>query len=362
MNLLELIEKHDTKNEVIIKRKIEILEFTIKAGIILKYDLNIYIDSEKLCIGKTSIEMKNLKKIYLFKVPNRYGGYACSLEIVGKNMLNSKSLTITTLSEEDLDKIDELFNYFIFSNQTDYNILTSNNYEFLYEENLNIYGYNFNVYNENQKATNCLTINNKEYLLIKVLPKSYYKKYLNKNYILFESKCQNSNYMDVWIEKNKFKNDLKIRILLRLFIAFTILILILISIINSIITAINSHKAEKIRQEKQYNYIQEINEKKENIKKLLPNFNIYYEDGYIYRDTYYENPVNTDIVCIFEFENGEKYHRLFNKENKIDLKWLNSKNESKCKIYVIYRGTIMYKGKEEFIKDAVISNIINLDL
>lgn len=103
MKLYELVEKYHTKNDVIIKRKKGILEFTISTGIFIKRDLTIYADSEELRIGKTVIKMTDLRKMYFFYIRNPRTGYACSLEIVGKNMINSKSITITTLSEDDLD-------------------------------------------------------------------------------------------------------------------------------------------------------------------------------------------------------------------------------------------------------------------
>ena len=153
MTLEELIDKYQTKNEIIIKRKNEILDFTVTTGIILKHDLVIYADSEELRVGNTIIKMTDLRKLYFFKVRNRYGGYACSLEIVGKSMVNSKSITITTLSEEDLDKIDKLFDYFIFSNEKDYNKLTSPNYEFLIDSNSNICKRQLNINTEEQKKS-----------------------------------------------------------------------------------------------------------------------------------------------------------------------------------------------------------------
>ena len=232
----KLIEKHDNKSEaVVIKSKKEILEFTIKTGIIFKKNLNIYADSEKLCIGKTLIKMENLKKIYLFKTRIKIKtlfqhayGYSCSLEIREKNIINNKSINLDWLSESDLDKIDKLFDHFIYSNQIDFDKLNSDEYKFLLEENLNIYEYNFNKYYESQKNTDTLTIYDKEYLLTKVLPKSHYKKYLNKNYILFESQFKNSNYMDVWIDCEHHVTILLWTLIL-LLMPFAIIIFTLIS-------------------------------------------------------------------------------------------------------------------------------------
>ena len=236
MKLTELVEKHDNKSEeVVIKSKKEILEFTIKTGTVLKDNLNIYVDSEKLCIGKTLIKMKDLKKMYLFKIRTRTRiafqtiyGYSCSLEIRGKNIINNKSINLNWLSEDDLDKIDKLFDHFIFSNPIDFDKLNSDEYKFLLEENLNIDEYNFNKYYESQKNTDTLTIYDKEYLFKKVLPKSYYKKYLNKNYVLFESQFKNSNYMDVWIDC-EYEATILLWKLILLLMPFAIIIITLIS-------------------------------------------------------------------------------------------------------------------------------------
>ena len=249
MNLLELMEKHKTEDEVIIKRKKEILDFTIKNCLVgfSKRDLNIYIDSEKLCVDKTTIKIENLKKIYITKVKRTHllDDNTYWLEFKGKSMRNSKGINITSsgininitiLSEEELDKIDQIFNYFVFSNEKDYKKLVSNDYEFLCKDNLNEYKYNFNIYNENQETANCLIINNKEYFFIQVMPKCYYKKYLKNNYMLFESRCQNPNYMDVWIEKNTLRFEMKRRILLFKILIFAILIIYIYSKIRIILS------------------------------------------------------------------------------------------------------------------------------
>ena len=213
MKLYELVEKYHTKNDVIIKRKKGILEFTITTGIFIKRDLTIYDDYEELRIGKTVIKMTDLRKMYFFYIRNPRTGYACSLEIVGKNMINSKSITITTLSEDDLDKIDELFNYFIFSNEDNYSRLSSNNYEFIIHSTPNIY--KLNTYSKGQEKFDNIEIDNKKYYFFKILPKTYYKKYSKKKYLLFETKFENNNYMDVWIEEKSLLRKIKLKFALR---------------------------------------------------------------------------------------------------------------------------------------------------
>lgn len=360
MNLIELIQKYNTQNEVIIKRKKEILEFNIKAGIALKHDLKISADSENLYVGNTIIEMKDLKKIYLFKVRNRYGGYACSLEIVGKNMLNSISITITTLSEEDLDKIGELFEYFVFSNERDYNKLISSKYEFLIEAYSDIYLNKLNTYNEEQKNTNIININNKNYFFIKILPKQYYKKYLNKKYLLFETKYDNPNYMDVWIEQKEAHRIRKNKIILSSILSLSLIGLAIMFITSSVFEMIEDIKREYEIKEQKELYIEEKQQEQEAIQSLLPHFDIYYDNGFICRDINYEIPPQTDILCIFEFEDGEKHHRLFNKENKVDLETLYFK-KGKCKVYVTFTGPLTsYNNK--FISEVIISNIIEINL
>ena len=60
MELKNLVNLYNTKNETIIKRKKAKLDFTIKP---LIRNLRISVDDENLCIGKTKIKIKNLKRI-----------------------------------------------------------------------------------------------------------------------------------------------------------------------------------------------------------------------------------------------------------------------------------------------------------
>lgn len=420
MTLEELIDKYQTKNEIIIKRKNEILDFTVTTGIILKHDLVIYADSEELRVGNTIIKMTDLRKLYFFKVRNRYGGYACSLEIAGKNMVNSKSITITTLSEEDLDKIDKLFDYFIFSNEKDYNRLTSPKYEFLIDSNSNIYKRQLNTYTEEQKNGMYIKTNNKEYIFYKILPKTYYKKYSKKKYLLFETRFHNKNYMDVWIEKNAVLRKFK---LIKLLIIFSTILAI--SFFGYLIVKITKDFQENVQEmeiakEQEETRREEIVKKEEQIKELLPYFNIYYEDGFIYR---YEDDFNksddnmpaadkpdaddngvdntglddntredselednmiddnilannelennrlednryedADLICVFEFEDGEKLYRVFDVNDRIDLNRVDFKDNHMCKVYMVLRGNIVYDGEKEFISDAVISNVLEIEV
>ena len=415
MTLEELIDKYQTKNEIIIKRKNEILDFTVTTGIILKHDLVIYADSEELRVGNTIIKMTDLRKLYFFKVRNRYGGYACSLEIVGKSMVNSKSITITTLSEEDLDKIDKLFDYFIFSNEKDYNKLTSPNYEFLIDSNSNICKRQLNTYTEEQKNGMYIKTNNKEYIFYKILPKTYYKKYSKKKYLLFETRFHNKNYMDVWIEKNAVLRKFK---LIKLLIIFSTILVI--SFFGYLIVKITKDFQENVQEmeiakEQGETRREEILKKEEQIKELLPYFNIYYEDGFIYRDEddfnkpddnmpadddngadntgpddniladnelennriedniLVENGLednwfddyrykDADLICVFEFEDGEKLYRVFDANDRIDLDRVDFKDNHMCRVYMVFRGNIVYDGEKEFVSDAVISNVLEIEV
>lgn len=398
MTLEELIDKYQTKNEIIIKRKNEILDFTVTTGIILKHDLVIYADSEELRVGNTIIKMTDLRKLYFFKVRNRYGGYACSLEIVGKSMVNSKSITITTLSEEDLDKIDKLFDYFIFSNEKDYNKLTSPNYEFLIDSNSNICKRQLNIYTEEQKNCMYIKTNNKEYIFYKILPKTYYQKYSKKKYLLFETRFDNQNYMDVWIEKNAVLRKFK---LIKLLIIFSTILAI--SFFGYLIVKITKDFQKNVQEmeiakEQEETRREEILKKEEQIKELLPYFNIYYEDGFIYReeDDFNKSDDNilannelennrlednilvenglednrfddhrykdADLICVFEFEDGEKLYRVFDVNDRIDLNRVDFKDNRMCKVYMVFRGNIVYDGEKEFVSDAVISNVLEIEV
>lgn len=398
MTLEELIDKYQTKNEIIIKRKNEILDFTVTTGIILKHDLVIYADSEELRVGNTIIKMTDLRKLYFFKVRNRYGGYACSLEIVGKSMVNSKSITITTLSEEDLDKIDKLFDYFIFSNEKDYNKLTSPNYEFLIDSNSNICKRQLNIYTEEQKNCMYIKTNNKEYIFYKILPKTYYQKYSKKKYLLFETRFDNQNYMDVWIEKNAVLRKFK---LIKLLIIFSTILAI--SFFGYLIVKITKDFQKNVQEmeiakEQEETRREEILKKEEQIKELLPYFNIYYEDGFIYReeDDFNKSDDNilannelennrlednilvenglednrfddhrykdADLICVFEFEDGEKLYRVFDVNDRIDLNRVDFKDNRMCKVYMVFRGNIVSDGVKEFISDAVISNVLEIEV
>lgn len=398
MTLEELIDKYQTKNEIIIKRKNEILDFTVTTGIILKHDLVIYADSEELRVGNTIVKMTDLRKLYFFKVRNRYGGYACSLEIVGKSMVNSKSITITTLSEEDLDKIDKLFDYFIFSNEKDYNKLTSPNYEFLIDSNSNICKRQLNIYTEEQKNCMYIKTNNKEYIFYKILPKTYYQKYSKKKYLLFETRFDNQNYMDVWIEKNAVLRKFK---LIKLLIIFSTILAI--SFFGYLIVKITKDFQKNVQEmeiakEQEETRREEILKKEEQIKELLPYFNIYYEDGFIYReeDDFNKSDDNilannelennrlednilvenglednrfddhrykdADLICVFEFEDGEKLYRVFDVNDRIDLNRVDFKDNRMCKVYMVFRGNIVYDGEKEFVSDAVISNVLEIEV
>ena len=203
MELEKLVDLYKTKNEIIIKRKKTKLDFSIKTGLLYMHDLRISVDDENLCVGKTKIKIKNLKRIYVhkecYKSKNSLEAafYLHWLKIEGKNII-TKRIALDNLSGNDLDKICKLFKHFIFSNEINENRLTSNN--------SNLYKNKLNEYTEEQKKAQVIKMNSKEYSFAGVLTKKYYKKYLKKDYLLFETKYQNLNYMDIWEDQNKQKS------------------------------------------------------------------------------------------------------------------------------------------------------------
>ena len=234
MEIQDIERKYPTKKEVIIKRKNKILDFSIKCGI-LQNKVNFHIDAEKLIVDGTEIELRDLKTMYIWGNWG-YGEYACSLEILGKNILNNITLNITLIAQEDIYKINDLFEYFIFSNETNFDKLNSDLYVPLINDSEYIYDYEFRKYSPNDEKV--ISFENKSYCLMKILPKKYYKKYIKKDYLLYESKFANSNYMDVWVSLDEsVKNFKKLSILFnfKVLLVLAILIFGIISIIIDIL-------------------------------------------------------------------------------------------------------------------------------
>lgn len=247
---------------------------------------------------------------------------------------------------------------------------------------------------------NCMQIktNNKEYIFYKILPKTYYQKYSKKKYLLFETRFDNQNYMDVWIEKNAVLRKFK---LIKLLIIFSTILAI--SFFGYLIVKITKDFQKNVQEmeiakEQEETRREEILKKEEQIKELLPYFNIYYEDGFIYReeDDFNKSDDNilannelennrlednilvenglednrfddhrykdADLICVFEFEDGEKLYRVFDVNDRIDLNRVDFKDNRMCKVYMVFRGNIVYDGEKEFVSDAVISNVLEIEV
>ena len=241
MDIKKLYQLHKNKNEIIIKRKFEKLDFTIKVGQFIKRSLRISVDDKNLYIGNRKIKIKNLTKMYINEMPSNFNTYSKPylyvLEFEQKNSLIFNPLiTLNYSSEEDLNNIDKLFRYFIFSNEISYNAQNAQNYEFLISNDQPVYKRKLNEYSEEQKDAKTIKINSREYSFIRVLPKKYYKKYSNKDYLLFETKYKNLNYMDVWKAKNKDEAKSE-----KTFLLIVVVILIIFSILSGIFLLIFAH-------------------------------------------------------------------------------------------------------------------------
>ena len=169
MDIKYIEEMYDTKKEVIIKRKNEILDISIKCGL-TKNNVHIYIDSEYFCIDNKKIKLCDLKTIYILGLYKRVTGgkYSCSLEIQQKGFLKGISLTISKLSDEDIEKVNKLFEHFIFSNEKNLDKLTSNLYVPIDENSFEENDVNIKEYSNTDNIINIdkdlVLLNNKYYL------------------------------------------------------------------------------------------------------------------------------------------------------------------------------------------------------
>ena len=239
MKLEEFLEKYRGRTGYIIKRKKEILDFTVDAGLITTYNLRIYADAEKLCIGNKIIKMCDLERISVFKNKRYSRIKTCGVKFIEKNQINYKSIIVTSFSEEDLDKIGQLIEYFLYSRDFESFDMCSDDYEFLLEDYSQVSNLTLNTYTEDQKNVSEIHLNNTVYHHIQVLPKEYYKKYSSKDYLLFETKFNNSNYMDVWISECKQKRD---SIIANIFLFLLLAILILFGIGSMVFEIIDAFK------------------------------------------------------------------------------------------------------------------------
>ena len=255
-----LIKTVGLKEERIIKRKTERLDFTIKCGIHGIGSTRIRICSDAIYIGFVKIKLSELKTICILKCVRRKGSrtisgrYKYQLVFRGEKFINNIGIDITYLSLIDCEKISKLFDYFVFSNEvnsykfgskeyvpiiveskTNINTNIINQYtdekiivqtaklktkEALYRRPLHIAGDEFDYDikevicgEEEQDSTyelKQMCVNDKNYILISVLPLKYSKKFYNKDFLIYKSKFVNENYVDIWCEEDKAKGLLEI--------------------------------------------------------------------------------------------------------------------------------------------------------
>lgn len=209
MQIQDIERIYDTKKEVIIKRKKEILDISIKCGVI-KHNVHIFVDSEKFCVDNKEIKICDLKTMYIWGLYYK-GMYSCSLEIQQKGFLKGISLTITGLSNEDIEKVNELFEHFIFSNEKDLDKLTSNLYTPIVEYTSEVNDINTKEYAITDNIINIgkdLVLLNNEYCLYEILPKEYFNKYAKrKDFLIYRSKFINENYIELWVKKEDYAKE-----------------------------------------------------------------------------------------------------------------------------------------------------------
>ncbi len=228
MQIKDVVRKYNTRKEVIIKRKKEIFDISIKCGMPFKHDVHIYIDSEKLCVDNKEIKICDLKTIYIWGLHHR-GIYSCSIEFQQNGLIpKGISLTITGISDEDVIKIKELFEYFIFSNEKDIKKLTSNLYTSINENTSELNDISAKEYASTDiiNTKKALIELNNEYYLYEILPKEYLKKYSKiKDFLIYRSKFVNDNYIEIWGKNENFSNDF-FKKNLHLYIKFVLFILL----------------------------------------------------------------------------------------------------------------------------------------
>ena len=284
MEIEKIIYKCDKKDQKIIMRKDNTLNFTIKTNI-FKPDTNIYVDFEKFQIENVVINMRDLQTIYVFSMRGK-GSISYFLKVVGKGPLNSNTLCITDISNDDVKKIEELFDYFIFSDEITYPKLNSDKYVPILNESSDNSNYQlekytnseifldskeiinnksiidlcfpefrFYIHNMNKEVSEkifniintsldkkVMKINNEVYILKTILPINNYKKYSDKRKCrVYESRFLNSNYIDIWQEitklqqeKNKKNKWINFKIMVGLIAWISILILWIIAFLINI--------------------------------------------------------------------------------------------------------------------------------
>ena len=184
---------HENYNEVIIKRKATTLDLTIRGGIITR-DIKFHIDLDNICIDNVEYKISELKTMYI-----RYVLNVANLEIVMRSTFRRVSIALTDCSEQNINNIGKLFDYFIFSDeksltrlQSDLYIpMLSNSIEF---DDTKKYEYTDTITGEYDASI----ILNDKYRLYKILPKEYKNEYSGKKYLVYESKLVNDSYIEIW--------------------------------------------------------------------------------------------------------------------------------------------------------------------
>lgn len=225
------------KNSQIVKVKKGFLDFNITLKPFIQIDsfddkeCRIYVDQEKIQIGKKSLKLKNLKNVYLYWDLNP------SIIVVSKTGIGGFTKDLTTCEKEELEKLVQLFDFFVYSCEFESEKMHSDLYRPLIEFNAKQYKYNFLKYGAEKiiydGENRIINKNSNIYILKGVYPKEEYKKYVSKkDYLIYESKYVNTNYIDVWqnkeiIDDKEHKSELKFNIIA------TIIMLILFGTIIS---------------------------------------------------------------------------------------------------------------------------------
>lgn len=269
-----IIEKYHNRNSIVIKRKYQPLNLEI---VTQKYKkIKIYTDNKKLYIGNKCILLKNIKRVYLKKRRSArvhftllYPKYNLYLKIADRRFFNSISVNLKYLEYlyetkdvendpllcEEIGKIDSFFDWFLFSNDTDYgrtgkiqsteyvpindNLLyLDENYDL--DENLikivDRYDGKFicDELLEDGEFYEEDNLNGKNlYKLYLILPIKQARKFMNKRgYWVCKSRFMENGYADIWInyglEKNIRDRNIKIRAIRNQENLFTIILLLCI--------------------------------------------------------------------------------------------------------------------------------------
>jgi len=241
----EILDKYPQsiyKNAQIVKVKNDVLDFTITIKPFIQIDnfddkeCRIYEDKEKIQIDKKSLKLKDLKNVYLYR------DLEPLIIVVSKTGIGGFKKDLTNCVEEDLEKLVKLFDFFVYSCEFESEKMRSDLYRPLIEFNLKQYKYNFLNYGTEEiifdGENRIINKNSNTYILKGVYPKEEYKKFVSKkDYLIYESKYVNTNYIDVWENKEIIDNK-EHKEELRLSIIAVILILIIIGTVIYVVGGI----------------------------------------------------------------------------------------------------------------------------